>query len=204
MGFGAAGWLGGEAVAGKIAQYAAPQISVQLYGCSSAAKDKESDPNEMSFAQALTSKLGEQGHDSRVFGHTSAGPTVDNPDGREFATTTDGHGGYVMLTEKNYDICFPSSFVASETTRLAAALSSTEDIVGGVFEPVARRWTTGALSRVPVASAGGKKALYVIGFDRAATIAAIQADWQTATQGEAAIKADKTFIAKQKAAPKAP
>jgi hypothetical protein len=204
MGFGAAGWLGGEAVAGKIAQYAAPQISVQLYGCSSAAKDKESDPNEMSFAQALTSKLGEQGHDSRVFGHTSAGPTVDNADGREFATTTDGFGGYVMLTEKNYDICFPSSFVASETTRLAAALSSTEDIVGGVFEPVARRWTTPALSRVTVASAGGKKALYVIGFDRAATIAAIQADWQTATQGEAAIKADKTFIAKQKAAPKAP
>jgi hypothetical protein len=204
MGFGAAGWLAGDAVAGKIAQYAAPQISVQLYGCSSAAKDKEDDPNEMSFAQALTSKLGEQGHDSRVFGHNSAGPTVDNPDGREFVTTTDGHGGYVMLTEKNYDICFPSSFVASETTRLAAALSSTADIVAGVFEPVARKWTTGALSRVTVASAGGKKALYTIGFDRNATVAAIQADWQTAAQGEAAIKADKTFIAKQKAAPKAP
>ena len=204
MGFGAAGWLGGDAVASKIAQYAAPQISVQLYGCSSAAKDKEDDPNEMSFAQALTTKLGEQGHDSRVFGHNSAGPTVDNPDGREFATTTDGHGGYVMLTEKNYDICFPSSFVASETTRLAAALSSTTDIVGSVFEPVARRWTSGALSRVTVASAGGKKALYVIGFDREATVAAIQADWQTAAQGEAAIKADKTFVAKQKAAPKAP
>jgi hypothetical protein len=204
MGFGAAGWLGGDAVAGKIAQYAAPQISVQLYGCSSAAKDKEDDPNEKSFAQALTDALGEQGHDSRVFGHNSAGPTVDNPDGREYATTTDGHGGYVMLTEKNYDICFPSTFVASETTRLAAALSSTEDIVGSVFEPVARKWTPGALSRVTVASAGGKKALYVIGFDRAAAVAAIQADWQTATQGEAAIKADKTFIAKQKAAPKAP
>jgi hypothetical protein len=203
MGFGGAGWLGGDAVAGKIAQYAAPQISVQLYGCSSAAKDKESDPNEMSFAQALTNKLGEQGHDSRVFGHNSAGPTVDNPDGREFATTTDGHGGYVMLTKKNYDICFPSSFVAGETTRLAAALSSTADIVGSVFEPVASRWTTGALSRVAVASAGGKKALYVIGFDRDAAVAAIQADWQTAAQGEAAIKADKTFIAKQKA-PKAP
>jgi hypothetical protein len=64
-------------------------------------------------------------------------------------------------------ICFPSSFVASETTRLAAALSSTEDIVGSVLAPVTRKWTTAA-------------------------------------QGEAAIKADKTFIAKQKAAPKAP
>jgi hypothetical protein len=109
-----------------------------------------------------------------------------------------------MLTEKNYDTCFPPGFVASETTRLAAALSSTDDIVGSAFEPVARRWTTAALSRVTVASAGGKKALYVIGFDRAAAVAAIQADWQTPAQGEAAIRTDKTFIAKQKAAPKAP
>jgi hypothetical protein len=200
MGFGGAGWLDGGAAASKIAPLAAPQVSVQLYGCSSAAKDKEDDPNEQAFAQKLATSLAEQGHDARTFGHLNAGPTVENPFGREFVASTDAHGGYIMVAAKNYDICFPDTFVKSETTRLATALGTTADVVSGVFDRVSRAYFRGAINRVLVPAAGGGKALYTIGFARTETAAAVQADWQLPTQGEKLMGADAEFQKAKKAA----
>jgi len=176
MDLGSLGWAGVARLEGPLSAYLAPSVAVQLYGCSTAAGDN-------SFAAQFAEALAHDHHDARVFGHTVAGHTTTNSQGREFVAQADQTGPATDRT--NYQVVFAADYIQTETVRLVTALGAAADDVARVLPATSRAWLRAAWSRL---QGPGGLASYTMGFDRDGTVQAIRTVWEQDNAGAAAVR----------------
>ncbi|MDQ2805618.1 MAG: hypothetical protein M3Z04_01665 [Chloroflexota bacterium] len=177
MDLGSLGWVGAARLEGPLQAYLAPSVAVQLYGCTAAA-------GANSFAEQFATALAHDHHDARVFGHTVAGHTTTNSQGREFVAQADQTDPAAAHT--NYQAVFAADYIQTETARLVTALGATAEDVTRVLPQTSQRWLLATWPRLH--GPGGGLAAYTMGFDRDGTVQAIHAVWEQEGEGAAAVR----------------